>query len=253
MNSQTKNILSCAKLYKSYNGNEVIRGVDLCVRPGEITLLIGPSGGGKTTLLKCLAFLEQADSGMICFDGEKINYPLTNHNESFRPWPKLTVVFQQHFLWPHLTIRQNILLPLGKDIKKNNARFEELVTLFEMESFVDRHPNEVSIGQQQRAALARALVLNPKYILMDEITSALDVEQIMKIFRHLLDLKARGIGILLVTHLLDMAYAILKKEDGDKIVFLENGRVLQAGGINVLECPEHPRVQEFVSMMNFSD
>lgn len=238
---------------KSYGGGEIIRGVDVSVKPGAVTLLVGPSGGGKTTLLKCLALLEEPDVGTISVDGDRYTFPRGEDEPPVvPPWPRLTVVFQQHFLWPHLTMRQNILLPLG-DLSADEMRsYEELVDLFEMAEFVDRFPNEVSIGQRQRVALARALVLSPKYILMDEITAALDVEQIHTIFRHLLQLRERGIGILLITHLLGLARSILSQEDGDRIVFLDDGEVLESGGLQVLERPQHPRLAEFLSKMQLA-
>ncbi|MGD2084542.1 MAG: ATP-binding cassette domain-containing protein [Candidatus Aminicenantes bacterium] len=238
-------------LKKRFGSVEALRGVDISVRPGKITLLVGPSGSGKTTLLKCLAFLERPDSGIISFNGNSFTYPDAEAPKE-SPWPELTVVFQQHFLWPHLTIRENILLPIRYQRHTQSNGFEELVALFEMEDFIDRHPNQVSLGQRQRAALARALVINPKMILMDEITSALDVEQIGKIAKHLLELRSRGIGILLITHLLDFARGLLYRGEGDVIVFLDKGEVLEAGGHEVLVSPKHPRVVEFISQMEFT-
>jgi len=236
---------------KRFGKVEALRGVNISVRPGKITLLVGPSGSGKTTLLKCLAFLERPDSGTVSFNGNSFSYPEAGMPEE-TPWPELTVVFQQHFLWPHLTIRENILLPVIKRKQTKSNGFEELVALFEMEDFIDRYPNQVSLGQRQRAALARALVLNPKVILLDEITSALDVEQIGKIAKHLLELRSRGIGMLLITHLLGFAKGLLHKGEGDEIVFLEKGEVLEAGGIEVLKSPRHSRVREFISQIEFT-
>jgi ABC-type histidine transport system ATPase subunit len=127
--------------------------------------------------------------------------------------------------------------------KKSSARFDELVSLFDMEKFVDRYPNETSLGQRQRAALVRALMLEPKYMLLDEITSSLDVEQVALILHYLRQLADSGIGILIITHLLRFA-----RDAASNVVFLDSGKVLESGGC-VLESPTHPRVRRFVSMI----
>ena len=184
-------------LTKSFGSQKIVDNVSLALNPGEISVIIGPSGSGKTTLLKVLALVEQPDSGKIIVDDEQFNFPPVVASQP--PWPKITVVFQQLFLWPHLTLLQNIQLPLslrqkaynGKDRRvaagnldpgfsdqDEQRRLGDLIELFEMQSFVHRYPNEASLGQRQRAALARAVILQPKYLLLDEITSSLDVEQI---------------------------------------------------------------------------
>ncbi|HEY9773482.1 MAG TPA: ATP-binding cassette domain-containing protein [Planktothrix sp.] len=229
---------------KRRQGQLVLDGVDIALEPGEICVIVGPSGAGKTTLLKTLALLEEPDSGSITVDGQSYHFP-ANQKGVIKPWPKLTVVFQQLFLWPHLTLRQNIELPYTlRTGRKKSERFDELVSLFDMEKFVNRYPNETSLGQRQRAALVRALLLEPKYILLDEITSSLDVEQVHLILQYLKQLAQSGIGILIVTHLLHFA-----RNAADNIVFLDSGRVLEAGGRSVLINPSHPRVQKFVSMI----
>lgn len=239
-------MLSATGISKSYGSVSAFRDVHLAVRPGRVTAVLGPSGAGKTTLLKCLALLENSDCGEIRVDDDRFRFPIMKGQQLSPPWPKLTVVFQQHFLWPHLTIRENILLPLGKRSSEDQDRFDSLVDLFAMADFIGRYPNQASLGQRQRAALARAFMLNPKYILLDEITSALDVEQIHNLFLHLTELRRRSIGILLVTHHLGFARALVESGDGDEVIFLDDGAVVEQGGIELFDTPTSPRLRQFL-------
>lgn len=233
------------EIKKSYGGNEVLRGVGITVEPGKITALIGPSGGGKTTLLRALALLDAPDSGTVVLDDTTYDFPLEQGRRITPPWPRVTVVFQQLFLWPHLTLRENIALPVKKrNPSAGNGHLEELIEAFDMSHFIDRHPNEASIGQRQRAALARALVLDPAYVLLDEITSSLDVEQVSAILSHLQALRDRGIGILVITHLIGFA-----KRAADRVVFLDEGEVIEDGGPELLDSPTRARVKRFLSVI----
>jgi ABC-type polar amino acid transport system ATPase subunit len=233
------------EIRKSFKNREVLHAVDISVTPGKITVLIGPSGSGKTTLVKALSLLDCPQSGAIIVDNETYTFPSTNVTTK-APWPKLTVVFQQHFLWPHLTLRENILLPLHKN-HPGLSSLRELIQVFGMEEFIDRYPNQVSMGQRQRAALARAFVLNPKYILLDEITSALDVEQASIVLSHLLELRKRGIGILIVTHHLAFARNLIERDEGDQVAFLEEGRILSSGGKAFFQEQKNERIARFLS------
>ncbi len=240
--------LSAINIAKTSGNKQLLKNVSLSIRPGEITALIGPSGAGKTTLLKALSLLEIPDSGNLLIDDLTYSFPFRKNQKVAPPWPKLTVVFQQLFLWPHLTLRKNITLPLGNHLDEpTSARLEQLIDRFKMREFIDRHPNETSIGQRQRAALVRALVLNPKYILLDEITSSLDVEQVAYILSELRVMQEQGIGILLVTHLLHFA-----REAADSIVFMEHGKVIESGGKEVLAQPRQERIKSFVAMAEFA-
>jgi polar amino acid transport system ATP-binding protein len=230
---------------KSYNGKEVLHGIDLGLEPGKITALIGPSGAGKTTLLRVLSLLDPPDSGKVFVDDAIYPFPQgkRKRNRQPAPWPKVTVVFQQLFLWPHLTLRQNINLPLNNKKDDNTKNYvDELIRSFEMTDFLDQYPNQASLGQRQRAALVRALALRPKYLLLDEITSALDVEQVKIVLYHLQDLRDQGVGILVATHLLGFAHEI-----ADRVVFLNEGVVLETGGTEVLDKPANERLQQFLS------
>jgi len=242
--AQTEAVLAAKSISMARGTNLILSDVSLTVRPGEITALIGPSGAGKTTLLKALSLLESPDSGELKIDEYNYSFPLKKSDKLAPPWPKVTVVFQQLFLWPHLTLRQNINLPLGKKPDAATVEFlEHLIDRFQMRNFIDRYPNQASLGQRQRAALVRAMVLNPKYILLDEITSSLDVEQVALILSEIRLLRERGVGILLITHLLHFA-----REAADSVVFLEGGKVIESGSKDVLLNPKEDRVRTFLAM-----
>ena len=238
-------MLEARNLTFSYGNRPVLKDINLTIKPGGITVLIGPSGTGKTTLLRCLALLEQPQQGEIIVDEQSFSYPWPPAKPFHPPWPKLTAVFQQLFLWPHLTLRDNILLPVrlqqASDVK---IRLDALIEAFDMQDFIDRYPNEASLGQRQRVALARALMLNPTYLLLDEITSALDVEQIAKILTYLKQLRGRNIGIFIITHLLGFA-----RHAADQMLFMADGSVCESGGPDILINPQTERLFQFLSVI----
>ncbi len=238
-------MLAATGIKKSYDGiNTILNGVDLTLEPGKITCLIGPSGSGKTTFLKCLSMVEYPDAGSIRVDGFDYAFPAEAGKPFIhQPWPHMTAVFQSLFLWPHLTLRENILLP-ARNVNANASRdIEGLIAFFEMGHFIDRYPNEASGGQRQRVALARALILNPKYVMLDEITSALDVEQTARILTKLVHLKERNIGTLLITHHLNFA-----RRAADHIVFMADGAIVEQGPASILIEPKSQRLQAFLSL-----
>ncbi len=232
------------KLTKIYNGREVLKGVNIIIEPGKITSLIGPSGSGKTTLLRVLSMLDLPESGSISFNNKEYEFPLKNRNIT-PPWPKVSVVFQQLFIWPHLTLRKNVELPLElRGILNENKKYlDDLYKMFKMEEFIDRFPNEASLGQRQRVALVRALALKPEYLLLDEITSSLDVEQSEIILSHLATIKQQGVGIIMVAH--DINFAL---SNADAVCFLEDGKVIKQGKpYEFLLETENKRISSFIS------
>lgn len=236
-------MLSAKDIHKSFGDKAVLRGIDLDIAPGTITCAIGPSGAGKTTLLRALGLLDCPDDGSISLDGMVYDFPRDPELPfTPSPWPTLTCVFQSLFLWPHLTLRENIMLPARNCNPQAEKDIEGLIALFEMAGFIDHYPNQASIGQRQRAALARALILNPSYILLDEITSALDVEQTARILTKLGHLKERNIGIFLITHQIGFA-----RRMADQVVFMDGGVITEKGNTDILSHPETARLQQFLS------
>jgi ABC-type polar amino acid transport system ATPase subunit len=239
-------MLTANNLSKSFGENRVLHDISLTIMPGTITTLIGPSGSGKTTLLRALAMTDTPDAGTLQMDDAQYLFPLpANQKLSPNPWPRITAVFQQLFLWPHLTLRENIMMP-ARNIPRPtlDSELQELIAALDMESFIDRHPNEASLGQRQRAALARAIMLQPRYILMDEVTSALDVEQVSNILHFLPRLKSRGIGVLLITHALNFA-----RSAADHVIFIDAGGIVESGTVTLLDAPQTPRLQQFLSLV----
>jgi ABC-type polar amino acid transport system ATPase subunit len=235
-------MLKATNISKKIGNTDILKDVSLKVRSGEIVSIIGPSGAGKTSLLRALSLLEMPDAGSMQVDEHVYTFPVGQLKTAplALPYPALTVVFQQLFVWPHLTVKENMLLPLRADVDENH--FEEVVELFQMRDFLDRYPNEISLGQRQRTALARALLLKPQYLLLDEVTSALDVEQSYLILSHLAQIAKRGVGIVFVTHALHLAHTI-----SDKVLFMDNGAILESGDKHILRAPQTARLRKFLS------
>lgn len=200
-------------------------------RPGTLTALIGPSGSGKSTLLRVIADLDSYDTGMID----------NSHGE-------VGMVFQQPSLWPHLTLIENVTLPLRvlKGMAQDQARgiAEEVLNAWGLKVRLDAYPSELSGGEQQRGALARTLVMKPKVLCLDEVTSSLDPEITADILTRLVTLKRTGDTIMiLATHHLGFA-----RDGADQIIFMDKGRIVEQGeAVRILSNPSHPRTQAFVA------
>jgi ABC-type polar amino acid transport system ATPase subunit len=242
-------MLSARGLQKRYPGQHpVLDDVHVDVAPGSITALLGANGCGKSTLLRSLALLEATDSGVVLVDGREYR-PAATGDFLPSPWPTVTMVFQQLFLWPHLTIRRNIGLAQSRTADGDaGERLAEVVRAFELELLLDRYPNEISLGQRQRVALARAVAVRPRYLLLDEVTSALDIEHVTTLLGYLENLRQTGLGILLVTHLIGFA-----RQASDRVLFMSNGRIVEDGDPRVLSSPRTPELARFLSVVEASE
>ncbi len=227
-------LLRIRGLEKSYGATHVLRGVDLDVAQGEVVTIIGPSGSGKTTLLRCVNFLETYDGGSIHIDGEEVGYRdlqarrVRSERELARIRAETGMVFQMFNLFPHLTAAQNVMLGLVKvrQKPKREARAiaEHWLARVGLGDKADRLPSELSGGQQQRVGIARAVAMEPKILLLDEITSALDPELVGEVLEVVLQLARDGMTMLVVTH--EIAFA---RDVSNRIVFMADGVVAAAG------------------------
>lgn len=233
-------MIQAMQITKTIAGKKVLNTVSLSLNKGEIISIVGPSGAGKTTFLRSISLIDFPDAGSLTIDEVSYQFPVQHSQDVKLPYPHLTVVFQQLFIWPHLTIRQNVTLPLRGNIDEKH--FTEMVDLFQMASFLERYPNEISVGQRQRAALVRALLCKPNYLLLDEVTSALDIEQSYIILNHVKQIARKGVGIVMVSHALHLAGKI-----SDKVIFLDEGSIIEEGNGDILVNPKTERLKKFVN------
>jgi polar amino acid transport system ATP-binding protein len=228
---------------KAFGDVPVLRGIDLVVREHEAVALIGASGSGKSTLLRCIDLLEPIDDGDVLLDGEVVTDPSVDPVAVRR---RLGLVFQAFNLFPHLTVIDNVALaPIraqGRGREAARARAADLLARFGLSGREGERPDNLSGGQQQRVAIARALATQPRALLLDEITSALDPELVGEVLEVVRDLKGQGTTMLLATH--EMAFA---RDVADEVCFLHEGRILERGApAAVLEDPERPETQRFL-------
>ena len=230
-------------LHKSFGDLHVLRGVSQTIRKGEVVSVIGPSGGGKSTFLRCLNLLEKPESGKIFFQGKEITGKGVNidiHRQ------KMGMVFQQFNVFPHLTVAQNITLApkllKGKSEAEANAMARDLLDRVGLLSKFDEMPGNLSGGQKQRLAIVRALAMEPEVMLFDEPTSALDPEMVGEVLDVIKGLVDTGMTCVIVTH--EMRFA---REVSDRVLFIAEGNILEQNNPNeFFDHPQHPRLQEFL-------
>lgn len=239
-------MIEVKNLYKNFgkdDGIRVLRGVDCKIEKGEQVVVIGPSGGGKSTFLRCLNLLEQPTEGEIIFDGELITSPKCNINKVRQ---KMGMVFQHFNLFPHMTILQNLTLaPVKLKLKTKEEAEKRAMELLEKVGLPEKaneYPAMLSGGQKQRVAIARALAMEPEVMLFDEPTSALDPEMVGEVLELMKELAEEGMTMVVVTH--EMGFA---REAADRIFFMCDGVI--AEDATPEECftnPKHPRLQQFL-------
>jgi polar amino acid transport system ATP-binding protein len=253
-----KVMVSIQDVHKQYGSLQVLRGVSMDVRSGEVVCVIGPSGSGKTTLLRCINFLETYQSGRILVDGQLVGYREKNGKLSSAPEREIakiraetSMVFQQFNLFPHMTALRNVAFGPMKVRKisksKAEARARELLKLVGLEDKADSYPNKLSGGQQQRVAIARALAMEPKVMLFDEVTSALDPELVGEVLNVMRELATTsGVTMIVVTH--EMQFA---REVADRLVFMDEGLIVEEGNpVEVFAAPRTDRLKSFLSRVS---
>ncbi|WLH87978.1 amino acid ABC transporter ATP-binding protein [Pseudomonas sp. FP453] len=228
---------------KSFGPVEVIKGINLTIRKGEVLCLIGASGSGKSTLLQCINGLEPIQTGSILVDGTDVHARGTDLNKLRQ---RLGIVFQQYNAFPHLSALENVALAprLVKKIPKAQALelAHDHLAFVGLENRADMRPASLSGGQQQRLAIARALAMQPDYMLFDEVTSALDPELVGEVLDTIRKLKQSGMTIIMVTH--DIAFA---RESADRIAFFDNGLICEVGDARqVVSAPREERTRQFL-------
>ena len=240
-------MIEVKNLVKNFGKNgeiKVLRGIDIKIEKGEKVVVIGPSGGGKSTFLRCLNMLEIPSEGEIYFDGKKVDHKKREINKIRQ---KMGMVFQHFNLFPHLTILDNITIApikLGLMNKKDaEKRAYELLERIGLRDKAEAFPSQLSGGQKQRIAIVRALAMNPEVLLFDEPTSALDPEMVGEVLELMKQLASEGMTMVVVTH--EMGFA---KEVGSRMLFIDNGIIAEeATPEEFFNNPKNPRLKDFLS------
>lgn len=231
-------------LHKSFEKNEVLKGINEHIEKGEVVVVIGPSGSGKSTFLRCLNLLEVPTSGEIIFEGKNITDKKVDINKIRE---KMGMVFQQFNLFPHKTVLDNLTIaPIKvKGVSKADAekKAKELLDRVGLLNKADAYPSSLSGGQKQRIAIARALAMDPDVMLFDEPTSALDPEMVGEVLNVMKELAKEGMTMVVVTH--EMGFA---REVGDRIIFMDKGNIMEEGTPEeIFSNPKNPRTIDFLS------
>ena len=244
MSAKENALIRVEGLYKNFGSLEVLKGIDTEIHKGEVVVIIGASGSGKSTFLRTLNLLEQPTGGKIFLHDVDITDPRTNINLHRQ---KMGMVFQQFNLFPHMTILDNMTIGPVRVLKKSKAeateKAMELLRRVGLEDRAQSYPNQLSGGQKQRVAIVRALAMEPEVMLFDEPTSALDPEMVGEVLAVMKDLARSGMTMVVVTH--EMGFA---KEVGTRIMFIHEGVVAEeAPPEEFFSNPKHPRLKDFLS------
>lgn len=237
-------LISIKGLHKYFGKNEVLKGIDLDIKSGEVVVIIGPSGSGKSTFLRTMNLLETPTKGMITFEGVDIT---DKKNDIFKMREKMGMVFQQFNLFPNMTVLENITLSptKTKGISKAEAEAKayDLLDKVGLRDKSDVYPASLSGGQQQRIAIARGLAMDPDVLLFDEPTSALDPEMVGDVLGVMQDLAKSGMTMAIVTH--EMGFA---REVADRVIFMDGGVIVEQGTPEeVFEQTKEARTKDFLS------
>jgi polar amino acid transport system ATP-binding protein len=244
--STTESLLRLEGIHKSFDGTEVLTGVDLDVAAHEVVCLIGPSGSGKSTLLRCINLIEPIDEGRVILQGEEISGAGVDQDTIRR---RIGIVFQAFNLFPHMTVLENITLAPRRALRKDRAAAEEeamaLLARFSLADKRDEYPDRLSGGQQQRTAIVRALAMDPQLMLLDEVTSALDPELVAEVLTLIRELADRGMTMVIATHEMNFA-----RDIADRVLFLDGGTILEQGPPETLfSAPKQERTKQFLARL----
>ena len=239
-------LIETKNLKKSFGKLEVLKGIDEKIYKGEVVSIIGPSGGGKSTFLRCLNLLETPTEGHVYFEGQELNPDSTDLDKHRQ---KIGMVFQQFNVFPHLTVLENITITtmLEKKVSKKDAEKEamELLKMVGLESKANEYPKKLSGGQKQRLAIVRAMAMHPDVMLFDEPTSALDPEMVKGVLEVIQNLAESGMTCVIVTH--EMGFA---KKISNRVLFIDGGIIAEEGTPEeVFEHPKNERTKEFLSQV----
>ena len=250
-------VVSAVGVHKSFGHLEVLKGIDMTVHTGEVVVLLGASGAGKSTFLRCINHLETIDDGEIWVDGQPIGFRLESgrlkelrEKDVARQRASLGMVFQRFNLFPHRTVLENVTegptQVLGVPRRQAQEEARALLERVGLSDKAQEYPGRLSGGQQQRVAIARALAMKPRVILFDEPTSALDPELVGEVLKVMAGLAAEGMTMIVVTH--EIAFA---REVADTVVFMDNGVVVESGTpAEVIDHPQHERTRRFLARVH---
>lgn len=246
-------MLEIRNIKKSFDGQEILKGVDIRVEKGDVVTILGPSGSGKTTLLRCINFLEKPDEGTMVFDQEHINLGAVHKRDIAKIRRKTAFVFQNYNLFQNKTALENVTEGLIVARKMPKAQAVQIgrrsLDKVGLSDRYDYFPHQLSGGQQQRVGIARAIATDPELILFDEPTSALDPELIGEVLEVMKQLAAEGMTMLVVTHEMNFARNV-----ATKVMFMDKGVVVEENTPQAFfEAPRKERTRQFLGMMNWGE